>query len=236
MDQTARQGAYIGSAMTADFRFIPDATQGNAGKLSIHSTGNALGKARLPDSGRTHKTDNRATVALGKGTDSKIIQDPFLDLLQAVVILIKDLGSFFNVVIILGHLAPGQTQTSIKITADDSTFSHHGGHLEKPIKFLVKGFFDLFREIQFCHLCLVLIHFGLLFVPFVEFLADSFHLFSQIIFTLILFDLLTDLLGNVLFKGNDFQFLTQIGIQKVQPLLDTDGFEEFFLSGTSMVK
>lgn len=94
MDQTARQGAYIGSAMTADFRFIPDATQGNAGKLSIHSTGNALGKARLPDSGRTHKTDNRATVALGKGTDSKIIQDPFLDLLQAVVILIKDLGSF----------------------------------------------------------------------------------------------------------------------------------------------
>ena len=183
--------------MTADFRFITHTTQRNTGKFTLNSLGNAARQACFAYTRRSYQTQNRSTCTLGQRTYRQIFQNTLLNLLQAIVILIKNILRLIYIKIILGEFAPGQCQQRINIGAYYRSLRRHRRHFRQTSQLLVDFFRHILRHFQLGHLLLIFSNFCLYVFVFAKLLADSLNLFTQIIFLLILLNLLVYLLGNI---------------------------------------
>ena len=183
--------------MTADFRFITHTTQRNTGKFTLNSLGNAARQACFTNTRRSYQTQNRSTCTLGQRTYRQIFQNTLLNLLQAVVILIKNILRLIYIKIILGEFAPRQRKQRINIGADYRSLRRHRRHFRQTSQLLVDFFRNVLRHFQLGHLFLVVSDFCLYVFVFAKLLADSLNLLAQIIFLLILLHLLVYLLGNI---------------------------------------
>jgi len=86
------RGADIGPPVAADFRFIMHAAKTDADERPIHRRARSTGPAKvLPTPGWSDKTEYRR-LALRRASFShrQILDDPALDLLQTVMILVED--------------------------------------------------------------------------------------------------------------------------------------------------
>ena len=183
--------------MTADFRFITHTAQRNAGKFTLNSLGNTACQTGLAYARRSYQTQNRSACAFGQCTYCQILQNALLNLLQAVVVIIKNSLSLIQVKIILGKFAPRQCQQRINIGADYRSLRRHRRHFRQTSQLLIDFFRNVLRHFQLGHLLLVVSDFCLHVFVFAKLLANSLNLFTQIIFLLILLHLLVYLLGNI---------------------------------------
>ena len=197
VNNTARHRTDIGTAMTADFRFITHTAQRNAGKFTLNRLGNTACQACFTYARRSYQTQNRTACAFGQRTYCQILQDTLLNLLQAVVIFIKNVLRLIYIKIILGKFAPGQRKQRIDIGTDYRSLRRHRRHFRQTSQLLVDFFRNVLRHFQLGHLLLVVSNFCLYVFVFAKLLADSLNLFTQIIFLLILLHLLVYLLGNI---------------------------------------
>ena len=74
-----------------------------------------------------------------------MFQDAFLDLLQAIMVFVKDPGSLVNIKAVFVIFSPGQIQHRIQIIPDHRAFRHHGGHLEQAVNLFVQALYYFFR-------------------------------------------------------------------------------------------
>ena len=70
LDDTARHGAEIGTAVTADLRFVTHAAQGDLDEFPVKRSGNGFRERRFTDARRTDETDDRALQAVSHLLDS----------------------------------------------------------------------------------------------------------------------------------------------------------------------
>ena len=86
----ARHRADIRPPMTANLGFIADATEARAHELSPKRLGDRTAKTGLANAGRADEAENRAAhPRAGELTHRQVLENPFLYLLQAVVILVE---------------------------------------------------------------------------------------------------------------------------------------------------
>ena len=85
--KTARHSPHIGFSVSANFRFVMDASQTDPNIPFIQGAGYGTGNGCLTGSRRAHKANNRAVAFFGKDTHSQIFENALFHLLQAVVIL-----------------------------------------------------------------------------------------------------------------------------------------------------
>ena len=183
--------------MTADFCFITHAAQRNAGKFALNSLGNTACQAGFAYARRSYQTQNRSACAFGQRTYCQILQNALLNLLQAVVVIIKNSLRLIQVKIILGEFAPRQCQQRVNIGADYRSLRRHRRHVRQTSQLLVDFFRHVLRHFQLGHLLLVVSNFCLYVFVFTKLFADSLNLLTQIILLLILLHLLVYLLGNI---------------------------------------
>ena len=184
---TARHGAHVGFPMASDFRLVPDTSQADAHVFLIQSPGHGPGNGCFAGSGRSHQTDDRACALLRQGADSQVFQDPLLYLLQPVVILVEYLLGVFDVVIVLGHLLPGQVQQGFHIGAQHIGLLASGRHIAETLNLFVELFLYLLVGLQSIQLFLIFVcvrHSVLS-----QLLADDLHLLPENIFLLVLVDI-----------------------------------------------
>ena len=91
LHNSSGHGADIGSAVTADFRLVPDAAQTDADVLSAESPGNALADTGFSGPGRAHEEQDRTVLFLVQSHNGKLLNDPLLDFFQAVVVFVQNL-------------------------------------------------------------------------------------------------------------------------------------------------
>ena len=89
LQNAARHGADISAAVAAQLGFVVQAAQAHALELAAHRAGDGLAERGLADAGRADEAENvglrlRVELQYGQG-----FEDAFLDLLQAVVILVQ---------------------------------------------------------------------------------------------------------------------------------------------------
>ena len=89
LDDAAGHRADIGSAVTADLRLIAHAAQRHPVKLAAHGPGDGLAERGLADAGRTDKTEDRSLGGLVQLAHRQILENALLDLVEAVMILVK---------------------------------------------------------------------------------------------------------------------------------------------------
>ena len=204
MNNASRHRTDIGTTMTADFSLITHTAQRNAGKFTLNSLGNTACQACFAYARRSYKTQNRSACAFGQRTYCQILQNALLNLLQTVVVIIKNSLRLIKVKIILSEFAPRQCQQRVNIGADYRSLRRHRRHFRQTSQLLVDFFRNVLRHFQLGHLLLIVSNFCLYVFVFAKLLAYSLNLLAQIIFLLILFHLLVYLVRNIFSYVSNF--------------------------------
>jgi hypothetical protein len=108
IDDTTGHTAYISFPMTADLRFIFDTAQRDTSIAASHRLRDTAHDGGFAHAGRAHKAEDLTIDIRRKRPNSQSFQYTLLDLLEAVVLLIEELGSLFEIYHIFGIAAPGQ--------------------------------------------------------------------------------------------------------------------------------
>jgi hypothetical protein len=75
----------------------------------------ALAERGLADAGRADEGEDRAADLVGEGAHREVLEDALLDLLEAVVVLVEDLGGLLDVVEVLGRDVPRQADEPVDV-------------------------------------------------------------------------------------------------------------------------
>ena len=115
LDDTARHGTDIRTAVTTDLRLVVQATQRHTHILAFHSRGDALAQRGLTDTRRTVEADNRTLQVTPQSQHSHIFEDTLLHLFHTVVVLIEDFLRTLQVQVVLRVFAPRQADEGLQI-------------------------------------------------------------------------------------------------------------------------
>ena len=85
--------------MTADLGLIVHAAERKANEFASGRLGNRPAKRGLADTGRADQAQNRSGQLVGALLDSKVFDDPLLDLLETVMIIVENLLGKFEVLL-----------------------------------------------------------------------------------------------------------------------------------------
>ena len=184
LDDLAGHGADIGPPVATDLAFIPDTAKRDADELAPRRLRDRFAKRGLADARRADKTEDRAFHLLAALLHGQIFDDPFLDLFQTIVIVIKDFLGFPQVLLDAGLDAPGQAEKPVEVVANHRRLGRHRRHglelfqlrLGLVARFLGEfGVLDLLG--QFVDLVLAVL-------AVAQFLLNSLHLLIQVVFAL----------------------------------------------------
>ena len=235
LDDLPRQGSDIGPAMPPDLGLVPDSSQRQPDELASGSPGYGTRQRRFPHSGRTHQAENRTLGVFHQLAHGQELQDTLLDLLQSVVVLVKNLFRPLDLLNFLGPLLPGDRQQPIDVVAGDGGLGRHGRHHFQPLH-LLHGFFKGVLGHAGCFdLALELIH--LRFLIAAQLLLNGLHLLIQVVLFLGLFHLTLDPRVDGTIHVQLFDLRIQNVLQPVEPVHRIENFQQFllFLDGDGQI-
>ena len=120
LEDSSRHGADVGSPVTADLGLVVDAAEREPHELAPQGPGDRLAKAGLADAGRTDEAQDGRPQALRALPDGHVLEDPFLDFFDAVVVFVQDLGRQLDVPGLGDRATPGEGNQPIDIGPDDA--------------------------------------------------------------------------------------------------------------------
>src|SRR5690349_9735392 len=138
LQDASRHRTDIGPAVTTDLGLVAHATQRGAHKFTIHRPSNRLSKRGFTYPWGTNKAQDHTLTFpsdfVFRGgpdfiltvnpqlADRKKLQDAFLYILQAIMILIKNFTGVANVEVIFRSFRPWQRDQPIQIRSDHTIF------------------------------------------------------------------------------------------------------------------
>jgi hypothetical protein len=113
LQHLARHGADVGASVPADFGFVAHAAQRHAYVLAPRGFGNRLAQRGLAHAGWPHQAQNGRLDLVHALLHGKVFKDAVLDLIEAEVVFVEHHRfGVAQIVLDLGLLAPGQSETS----------------------------------------------------------------------------------------------------------------------------
>ena len=129
LDDPAGHRRDVSSAMASDFGLVVDAAEADPDELAAEGLGDALAEARLARAGGAGEAEDRTLHVLLELADGQVLEDPLLDLVEVVVILVEDLARPADVEPVPARLGPREgSPASPKIGPDDRIFGRAGVH------------------------------------------------------------------------------------------------------------
>ncbi len=183
----------------------------------------------LADAGRPDEAQNRAARVRLEPADGQEFEDPVLDLLDVVVVLVEDLARVGQLEVVTGRLVPRERRDPLEISADHAPFGHRGLQPLEPCELAIGLLAHLLGQLDRRELLPELIDLGLHLVGLSELLLDRLELLAQEILPLPLLELRLDLRLNLRADRDDFEFPREHLGEPAQPLGHVDFFEELLL-------
>ena len=198
--------------MTADFRLVVNAAQRDTYQFPSGCPGNAHGNTGFSGARRSYQAKHAAANVRGEAAHRQILQDPFFDFFQAIVVLIQHFPCKSKILNLFRGYSPWKIQTDIKIAAQHCRFGRAEGLFAQTAEFLFQFFPHFFRAAQISD------SFGILrkvihLVLFTEFSLNSPQFLPQEIFPLILHHLFLRLRRQFLFNLQNLDFFAQKPVQ-----------------------
>ena len=195
----AGKRADVGAPVAADFRLVADAAQRLANELAARGSRDRAAERRLADAGRADEAQDRSLELVRARLDRKIFDDPLLDLLEAVMVLVENLLRLGDILLEPGFLAPGQAEQHVEIVAGDGGLGRHRRHRAKLLQLRIGAGAGLLRKPGLADLLGELLKLVAALLAFVAELAlNRFELLIQIIFALRLLHLAFDAAADLL--------------------------------------
>lgn len=126
LDDLARHGADIGPAVAADLGLVAHAAQRDANEFAPRGLRDRLAERGLTDTRRTHEAHDRPLELLRALLHREIFDDPLLDLVEAVMVVVEDRLRAAQILLHAGLRAPRDRQHPVEIVAHDGGFTDIG--------------------------------------------------------------------------------------------------------------
>ena len=225
LDDPAGQRADVGAPVAADLGLVVDAAEAHPHELAAHRPGDALAQRRLADAGRADEGEDRAADLVGEGADGEVLEDPLLDLLEAVVVLVEDPGGFLDVELVVGRDVPGQADQPVHVRPDDADLGRRGRDPAHPVDFLDRPGLDLVGHAGGLDLLAQLVDLGLLRVVLAQLALDGLELLAQDVLALGLVHLGLDLGLDPTLELEDLDLVGEEVRDELEALGDVDRLE-----------
>ena len=148
LDDVAGQRADIGAPMAADFGLVVHAAEADAHEFAVHGARDRLAERGLADAGRADEAQDRRLALRRELAHGEIFDDPPLDLVETVVVLVEDAPRLGDVDRrLLGQL-PRQLDQPIEIGAHHAVFAGGFRHALQPAQLLARLLLDLLRHVR----------------------------------------------------------------------------------------
>ena len=230
LDDLSRHRTDIGAPVTADLGLVTDAAQRHAHEFAAGRFRDRLAERRLAHAGRPDETEDRSGQLVGPLLDREILDDAFLDLLQAIVIGVENLLGQIQILFDLALLVPRNRNQPVEIVAHDCCFGRHRRHLTQLLEF-VRGLLPSFlRELGLLDLVFQLLEFVATFFV-AELLLDRLHLFVEVVLALGLLHLPLHAGADALFHLQDGNFAFHQAEHLFKALGDGRRLQDFLLVG-----
>ena len=227
----ARHGADVGAPMAANLGLVAHAAQREADEVAAGGARHRLAQRGLADTRRAHQAQDRPLQLAGALLDGQILDDPLLDLLQAIVIGVEDFLGLDDVLLDLGTLAPRHRQHPVQEVAHHRGLGRHGAH---RLQLLKLGLALLARFLGQLGVADAVFQLGDLLAAVVglaQLLLDRLQLLVQIVLALGLLHLALDPAADLLFDLQHADLAFHEGIDPLQPLANVQNAQQLLLVG-----
>ena len=132
--------------MAADFRLVVHAAETDADEFAAHGARDRLAERGLADAGRPDEAQDRRLALRRELAHGEIFDDPPLDLVEVVMVLVEDAPRLDDVDRLLLRQRPRQLDQPIEISAHHAVFAGGFRHALQPAQFLARLVLDLLRH------------------------------------------------------------------------------------------
>ena len=232
----AGQRADVRAPVATDLGLVADAAERDADELAAHGAGHRLAERGLADAGRAGQQDHRAgapaadhlQAALGAaGADGEVLDDPLLDLVEAVVVGVQHLAGAGDVVAVVGRARPRQLEHGVEPGADPGGL---GVLLAGPLELVdlpEQRLAHVVGHLGGLHPAAVVV--GALGLALAELLADRRELLAEQELALGLLHPLADVLADLVGDLGLGEVVAGPGDDRLEPLLDVRGLQQLAL-------
>src|SRR3984957_3555542 len=184
LDDLTRHRSDIGAPMPAYLRLVAHTPKAHADEFAPRGPGDRLAKGRLADAWRTHKAEDRSLHLAGALLHGEIFEDAFLDLVEAVMVLVQNLLRKSDVLLDFRFFAPGQREQPVEVVAHHRRFRRHRAHLPELLDFVLRLFARFLRQFRLADPLLELVELVAAFFALAQLFLDRLELFVEIVFAL----------------------------------------------------
>ena len=212
--------------MAPDLGLVVDAAEAHPHELAAHRPGDALAERGLAHAGRAHEAEDRAADRVGQGADREVLEDPLLDLLEAVVVGLEDLRRLPDVEVVGGGRGPRQADQPVDVGPDHAHLGGGGGDPAHPVDLLEGAGAHLLGHPRRLDLLAQLVDLGLLGVVLAQLALDRLQLLAEDVLPLGLVHLGLDLALDLPLELEDLDLAGEEGRAELEALDDVDRLEE----------
>src|SRR3954454_17783908 len=216
--------------MAADLGLVAHAAQGHAYELAPRRFGDRLAERGLADARRPDETENGPPELVRPALDREILDDAFLHLVEAVMVVIEHVLREFEVALDLALDAPGYAEQPVEIIANDGRLGRHRAHLPELLELGLSALPRLLGELGVLDFLVELVELVAL-IAVSELLLDRLHLLVEVVLALLLLHLALDARANALLDLKDGDFALHQREYLLEPLPDRSHLEELLLLG-----
>src|SRR6266498_3043402 len=236
LDDPARHRPDVSPAVPADFRFVAQPAQGNAGELASERVRHTLAQRGFAHAWRTDEAEQGALDILLEFDDRNKIQQTLLDLLQSEMLLVKDAGGRVDVDRVLRRPGPGQAEDPVEVGAGDGVLRDGGRHLTQPLDFLQGDFAHFLGQRLFFDLNAQVVDFGGNGIGFAQLALDGADLLAQEEIALAFGHAAGDFVLDLGAERGDFQLAIEQRLETIQAFFDVRDLEETLALFQAQVK
>ncbi len=218
VDDPARHGADVGAAVTTDLGLVAHTAQADADELATHRLGDRAAKARLADARRAGEAED-----LGRGGDAGFLRqaahgeeldNAFLDLVEAVMVLVEALFRRGEVDPVLRDLGPREGEHGLDIGADDRGFGGDVRHALETLDLAKELLLRVVRHAALVDLGAELLELVTVFAA--QLALDNLQLLGQVVLTLGLIHLLVDAVLDAAVQLGDLDLVREHAAQALE--------------------
>ncbi|MNM92285.1 hypothetical protein D3C81_1046120 [compost metagenome] len=228
LQDLARHRTDVGTAVPADLGLVTHATQCHAHELAVRGARHRLAERGLAHTGGANQAQDRRLHLVHALLHREVLENPFLDLLEAIVVFVEHALGVRQVVIDLALLAPRQVDQRVDVVAHDGGFGRHRRHQLELLEFgvgLLLGFLRHARSLD----ALVELFQVRAFFALAQFLLDGLDLLVQVVLALALLHLALDAATDALFDLEDVDLALELRQQAFQALGHIDHLQDLLL-------
>ena len=108
----------VGPSVPPNLRLVFDAAEADPDVLPAQGVRDAFAQARLPGAGWAGEEEDRALLLLLEFHDREVLDDPLLDLIEAVVVALEHLAGFVDIDALLLLDRPGEVEQEVEVVSN----------------------------------------------------------------------------------------------------------------------